>query len=396
MIAALSIIANIIVTGRGSGVTGFCFSSSNPTISITTTVNVELSNQHNRLRRRRLVYSSFDGNNNDWVIDDDNNDDDGLGDYAKSTTKTTMNNRISENQRKRERRKRNDVLDNNTQNNNKNNNMEMVNNDVEEENGIRYYFATCIPGLHETLANELRTLGAMDVVTNGKSGVQFVGSTHIGMKILLWCRTAHRVMELVASSSTSNMNDNDDDFVTTSGIRNRDDLYHFIRSTSAVHIPSLLGNGSGGLLTLSVSTIYAGSIIPKELSHSHFTALTVKNALVDAVREMREDGSRPDVNVIDSDVPLVLVLRGRKVDHHGGDDRGGGGGGGRRRQQQQQQQQRGYNRSNSNKDDIDEWEIVTDVDLYRCLHSGGSLHRRGYRRLLDNNNKSFTYRGRVG
>jgi 23S rRNA G2445 N2-methylase RlmL len=104
---------------------------------------------------------------------------------------------------------------------------------------------------------------------------------------------------------------------------------------------------------------------------------------VDAVREMREDGSRPDVDVIDSDVPLVLVLRGRKVDHGGDDDRGGGGGGGGGRRQQ-----RGYNRNNSNKDDIYERETVTDVDLYRCLHSSGSLHRRGYRRVLDNKSSS--------
>jgi len=66
--------------------------------------------------------------------------------------------------------------------------------------------------------------------------------------------------------------DVDDD--VRSGIRNRDDLYQFIRS--AVHIPSLLGDGSGGLLTLSVSTIYAGSSIPKDVSHSHFTALTLR------------------------------------------------------------------------------------------------------------------------
>jgi len=31
----------------------------------------------------------------------------------------------------------------------------------------------------------------------------------------------------------------------------------------------------------------------------------------------------------------------------------------------------------------DEWETVADVDIYRCLHSGGSLHRQGYRRALD-------------
>lgn len=359
MIAALSIIA-ITVTEGGSCVTGFRFG--NPAIA-TKTVNLQ-SNHH---RLRRLSSSSFDVNN-DWVIDDndnnDNNDNNDLGDYAKTTTTTkttTTNTRMSENQRKRERRKRNESINN------------VV---VQHEENVRSYFATCIPGLHETLATELRTLGAVDVETNGKSGVRFSGSTQIGLLSLLWCRTAHRIMELVVSSSSSSDIDNDD---FTSGIRNRDDLYQFIQSD--VHIPSLLGDGSGGLLTLSVSTVYAGSITPKELSHSHFTALTVKNALVDAVREMREDGARPDVDIIDSDVPLVLVLRGRKV-VDSGEDRDSRG------------RQRVYRR-NRNKDDRyvgvlkeDEWETVADVDLYRCLHSGGSLHRRGYRRVLDNKSSS--------
>ena len=373
MIAALSIIAIAVMGGgRGGGVAGF--QTTAPTITTTTVI----SRRNHRLRR--LFSSSFDVNN-DWVIEDDDDDDDnnGLGDYPRTITakSKTTNTRISENRRKRERRKRNEVVDND----------DVVQDDVIDDD-VRSYFATCIPGLHDTLASELRALGANDVETNGKSGVRFSGSTQIGLLSLLWCRTAHRIMELVASSYYSSQssssittpsNNMDDEF--TSGIRNRDDLYQFIRS--AVHIPSLLGNGSGGLLTLSVSTIYAGSSIPRDISHSHFTALTVKNAIVDAVREMRDDGSRPDVDVIDSDVPLVLVLRGRNVVD--------GGEGGRQRRY-------GKNRNNkSNKFDDrygvalnkgDEWETVADVDIYRCLHSGGSLHRRGYRRALDNKSSS--------
>ena len=34
---------------------------------------------------------------------------------------------------------------------------------------------------------------------------------------------------------------------------------------------------------------------------------------MDDVRELREDGSRPDVNTIDPDLPFVVVLRGRSL-----------------------------------------------------------------------------------
>ncbi len=224
---------------------------------------------------------------------------------------------------------------------------------------IRTYFATCIPGLQDTLATELIGLGASRVETQGKSGVRFEGTPIIGLKSILWCRTAHKIMELIASSS-EHQSDYDSDYQNdfVRGIRNREDLMEFTKS--AVHTPSLLGDGSGGLLTLSVSTVYA-SKVPKELCHGHFTALTVKNALVDAVRDLRDDGDRPNVNVGDPDVPLVVFLKGRKVDD-----------GSSRRNVRSRRESYGtiYD---------EEEEVVADVDLYRCLHSGGSLHRRGYR-----------------
>ncbi|KAL7548137.1 hypothetical protein ACHAWF_011434 [Thalassiosira exigua] len=208
-------------------------------------------------------------------------------------------------------------------------------------------------------ASELKGLGAAHVETQGKSGVRFEGTPQLGLKSILWCRTAHKIMELIASSSDPNLDDGFDfdyqsqiDF--SLGIRDREDLYQFTRS--AVHTPTLLGDGSGGLLTLSVGTIFA-SKAPKELCHGHFTALTVKNALVDAVRDLREEGDRPNVDVEDADLPLVVVIRGRSV-------------GGRRMGRRE--------REESEHIEVEE-EFVADVDLYRCLHSAGSLHRRGYR-----------------
>jgi|AntRauTorckE5430_2_1112549.scaffolds.fasta_scaffold00587_7 23S rRNA G2445 N2-methylase RlmL len=197
-----------------------------------------------------------------------------------------------------------------------------------DSDNLREYFATCIPGLAPILSDELISLGATNVEQSGTSGVRFCNDpsskVDIGMKAILWVRTAHRIMELVTTTE-----DHDD-----WDIEDRDGLYEFIQSTTPLQ--SLLGDGQGGLLTLSVSTTLNGQV-PKELCHSHYTGLTVKNALVDLVRSKREDGIRPDVDTVDADVPLLLVLRGNR-------------------------ERRGCQ-----------------ATLFRILHSGGSLHKRGYR-----------------
>ena len=63
----------------------------------------------------------------------------------------------------------------NTSTNNKH-----TSNENDEQQMIRTYFATCIPGLHNTLHNELISLGAMNVETQGKSGVRFQGTSRVG------------------------------------------------------------------------------------------------------------------------------------------------------------------------------------------------------------------------
>lgn len=212
---------------------------------------------------------------------------------------------------------------------------------------IKEYFATCIPGLAPTLEQELIQLGAKNVQVSGNAGVSFTNDStskeDIGMKALLWLRTAHRIMEKIASTSDQYENEADD-INTTSfkwNIQDRDSLYEYIQYAVAPNLQILLGNGQGGLLTLSVSAVLNGSL-PKELCHSHYTSLTVKNAIVDLVRDMREDGIRPDVDIVDADVPFVLVLKGIR------------------------------NQRNA-------LDITVEASLYRMLHSDGSLHKRGYR-----------------
>jgi len=214
-------------------------------------------------------------------------------------------------------------------------NVEAPPEQLQDSRPFKGYFATCVPGLENVLASELTALGASNVETSGNAGVSFTNSPtdtfDIGLRALLWLRTAHRVMELITSTIPTGLDQYDNG--EQCYIYDSDELYNFIRST--VQVQSLLGNGRGGLLTLNVRATANGRL-PKELCHTHYTSLSVKNALVDAVRDLRDDGIRPDVDLDDADVPLVVVLRGRD---------------GKR----------------------------ADVSLYRVLHSGGSLHRRGYR-----------------
>jgi putative N6-adenine-specific DNA methylase len=198
------------------------------------------------------------------------------------------------------------------------------------------YLATCIPGCAEILANELIGLNCWNVDVSGNSAVLFTADTETALSCLLWTRTAHKIMELMCESSSSTSGEQSEygeSEYNDAGIYNRDDLYKFVRRT--VDVKDLLGDGAGGLLTLSVQTILNGANrIPADINHSHYTALTIKNALTDAVRDLRED--RPNVDLENPDVPLVAVLLG-----------------------------------------TDDGAVVS---LYRQLHPTGTLHKRGYRR----------------
>ena len=186
------------------------------------------------------------------------------------------------------------------------------------------YLATCIPGCAAILADELVEVGCWDVQQSGKSAVTFTADTATALRALLWTRSCHKMMELLCQS--------------VAPITNRDDLYQFVRKT--VDVEDLLGNDEdsqkGQLLTIAVQTIMnAAQFIPPDINHSHYTALTVKNAIADACIEWR--GDRPDVNLDDPDVPLVCSVLGTP------DSRG------------------------------------AVVSIFRQLHPAGTLHKRGYR-----------------
>jgi 23S rRNA G2445 N2-methylase RlmL len=214
------------------------------------------------------------------------------------------------------------------------------------------YLATCVPGLAHVLQQELEDLrtelshpdGITDVTMSGNAAVTFDATREASLHALCWLRSAHRLLELVAT--TDNSNDladsrrfNGKNVVDRDSLLyTRDDLHNFVRE--CVDVKELLGDGKGGLLTISVkATMNNARQLPKDLSHSHYTALSIKNSLCDVVRDMR--GDRPDVDTDNPDLPLVAILRGM------GDN------------------------------NFDEG--AASLSIYRSLHPPGSLHKRGYR-----------------
>ena len=123
----------------------------------------------------------------------------------------------------------------------------------------------------------------------------------------------------------------------------RHDLHDFIKSSLPPEtVKNLFGDGKGGLLTMSVKVnLNNPRSIPQDLNHSHYTALSIKNAICDLVRDLHPDGIRPSVELDDPDVPLVAILLGH--------------------------------------DDNRNMESGASLALYRSLSPPSSLHKRGYR-----------------
>lgn len=183
------------------------------------------------------------------------------------------------------------------------------------------YMATCIPGLADVLTQELTELNCQQVTPASTSAVWFQADLPTALRVILWVRTAHKVLELLA---------------TAEDIQDKDGIYQWIQSKIPVAevLQANKQQGQSQWLTLSVQVIRNQvTQLPTDLTHSHFTALTIKNALVDQARELSSD--RPSVSLDDPDVPFVAILHGSRG--------------------------------------------TAQVSLYRQLHTD-SLHKRGYRR----------------
>ena len=142
------------------------------------------------------------------------------------------------------------------------------------------FFATCSRGTDGALRAELAAL-KLPAVRGGRGGVHFEGRLEHGAKACLHSRTAMRVLLELA----------------TVPAEDAEALYQGVRT-----IP-----WADWLTTRTTLAVEVTGTSPT-LTHTGFTALKVKDAVVDTLREAL--GARPDVDTKDPDVPIVVHLEG--------------------------------------------------------------------------------------
>lgn len=146
------------------------------------------------------------------------------------------------------------------------------------------FFATASVGTEDLLAAELRSIGAVGIRV-GKGGVRFAGELPMALKACLWLRTAMRVLLPLSSFPAP------DEQALYDGVRAIDWRKHLTPSH-----------------TFAVDAIG----VSPTLRHTHHTALKVKDAVVDALRDAH--GTRPNVDAKDPDVQLVAHLSRDRCD----------------------------------------------------------------------------------
>ena len=143
------------------------------------------------------------------------------------------------------------------------------------------FFVTCAKGTEGPLRRELADLRIRGP-KGAAGGVSFEGTMVEGLKACLWSRVAMRVLLQVGEFQA----------------RTADELYAGARAIDwAAHLDTRA--------TLAVSATVRDN---PALAHTGFAALKTKDAVVDVLRDKL--GARPDVNVDDPDVPLVLHVEG--------------------------------------------------------------------------------------
>jgi putative N6-adenine-specific DNA methylase len=143
------------------------------------------------------------------------------------------------------------------------------------------FYATTVSGLEHILASEIKQLSRAKNIRVEKGGVFFSGDKQTALEGLLWLRTSLRLMQMV----------------TEGRAETKDDLYALC---STVDWTAMIDPSS----TIKCDTTVGATTA--ELSHTHFTSLTVKNAIVDQFRT--KTGARPSVDIKDPDLSVLLYL----------------------------------------------------------------------------------------
>lgn len=142
----------------------------------------------------------------------------------------------------------------------------------------RQFFATCPKGIESLLAEELRQLGA-EMVKETRAGVAFEGTLAIGYRACLWSRLASRILLPLTSFPASTP----------------EDLYAGIQSISwKEHLDP------AGTMAVDFTTSQSA------ITHSHYGALKVKDAIVDQLRD--EFSIRPSVDTAQPDIRVNIYL----------------------------------------------------------------------------------------
>ncbi|MCP3867792.1 MAG: bifunctional 23S rRNA (guanine(2069)-N(7))-methyltransferase RlmK/23S rRNA (guanine(2445)-N(2))-methyltransferase RlmL [Gammaproteobacteria bacterium] len=140
------------------------------------------------------------------------------------------------------------------------------------------FFATAPKNMESLLADELRGLGLQDVAET-RAGAGFSGTLEAAYRVCLWSRVANRILLRIAHFPADSP----------------DALYQAVRA-----IPWEDHIGLQQRFAVDFST--SGSSI----THSHFGALKVKDALVDRFRE--REGARPSVDTENPDLRINVYL----------------------------------------------------------------------------------------
>jgi len=144
---------------------------------------------------------------------------------------------------------------------------------------LNHYFATVARGLEPVAVQELKHLGAQEVHPDF-TGVHFTGDQALLYRVNLWARTLFRVLVPIHEFSCPSV----------------DRLYQEVQKISWENY----------LQPYKTLAVHCTGRNPA-LSHSHFTALQVKNAIVDQQR--RTSGQRSSVDVQHPDLLLNLHIQ---------------------------------------------------------------------------------------
>ena len=139
-------------------------------------------------------------------------------------------------------------------------------------------FATAPRGIEELLAGELRDLGARDVEVR-RAGVSFVGGLESVYRVCLWSRLASRVLLPLHSWEAPTPE------ALYEGVRAVDWAQHLdVDGTFAVEFVS----------------------VRSDITHTHYGALKVKDAVVDQFRDAI--GRRPSIDLVRPAVRLYVYV----------------------------------------------------------------------------------------